>query len=399
MKARNKQFREKCLCSLILILIYIVGQNIPVPWVKVTPVSDSADGLFETIRSVIGSSGTLVSLFHMGIMPWMTSSILMQLINFSRSKKKRITNSDMKLLTHVIAVIFCAVMAWMETGKMAFATLIGGSLSATRMGVTLLLTLGTVAVIAMAEKNTQKGMGGISLFILVNILRSMEALLPKLVVFGRQAAFFVGMGLLAATAIVWMEEAEFRVPSQKIMIYNDMAENGQFALKFAPIGIQPLMYVMGFYMVPYFILRLLSNFFPSNGLIFTLMANLNYSRPAGLAAFCLCFVFVTAALIAIYVSPEEIADEMRRNGECLVGVRPGADTERFIRRRLVIMGTASTALIIVMAALPLLFGGVWNVDSRLSSLPMNFMILAGIVKMLRQETVSLRVLDRYKEVF
>ena len=64
MKSRNKQFTQKCLCSLIIILIYIVGQNIPVPWVMIMPATDSGSGIFENIRGVIGSSSRVVSLFH-----------------------------------------------------------------------------------------------------------------------------------------------------------------------------------------------------------------------------------------------------------------------------------------------------------------------------------------------
>ena len=399
MRSGNKQFRQKCLCSLIIILIYLVGQNIPAPWVLVKPVTDPADGIFENIRSIIGSSGRIISLFHMGIMPWMTSSILLQLFNFSRAKKKRMANSDIKALTHVMAVIFCAVMMWMQSGDLQYASLLGNSLLATRVVLTGIITLGTVAVIAMAERNTEKGMGGISLFILVNILRGMESLVPAFGQFGRKTWFFVAMALVTAVVIVWMEDAEFRCPSQKIMIYNDMAENGHFALKFAPIGIQPLMYVMGFYMVPYFILRILRVAFPHNGVVAAMLTGMNYSRPSGLVLFCLCFAFVTAALIAVYVNPEEIADEMRRNGECLVGIRPGKDTEAFVKRKLVVMGTTSTAIIAVMASAPLLLGGIWSLDTRLSSLPMNAMILAGIIKMLRQEIAAMRVLDRYKEVF
>ena len=399
MKSRNKQFTQKCLCSLIIILIYIVGQNIPVPWVMIMPATDSGSGIFENIRGVIGSSSRVVSLFHMGIMPWMTSSILLQLVNFSRSKKKRISNSDMKLMTHIIAVVFCAVMTWLQSGEMQFASLLLGSLAATRAGVTVLLTLGTVAVIYMAEKNTDKGMGGISLFILVNIVRSMENLLPELADLGARAALFAAMGLLAAVGIVWMEEVEFRMPSQKVMIYNDMSENGHFALKFIPIGIQPLMYVMGFYMVPYFILRILASIWRDNPAFIRLARRMNYSNPFGLAAFCVCFVFVTAALIAIYVNPEEIADEMQRSGECLVGLHPGRETELYIKHMLKLMGTVSTVMILVMAVLPLALGAAWQTDPRLSSLPMNCMILAGIIKLLRQETAAMRVLDRYKEVF
>ena len=399
MKSGNKQFKQKCLCSLIIILIYIVGQNIPVPWVKIMPAEEAGSGIFENIRSVIGSSSRIVSLFYMGIMPWMTSSILLQLVNFSRSKKKRLSNSDMKLMTHIIAVVFCAVMTWMQTGNMLYDSLLGGSLAATRAAVTAILTLGTVAVIYMAEKNTDKGMGGISLFILVNIVRSMENLLPEFSIFGGRAVLFAVMSLLAAFGIVWMEEAEFRMPSHKIMIYNEMSEKGHFALKFAPIGIQPLMYVMGFFMVPYFVFTILAGIWEDNPLFISIARRINYSNPYGLTLFCVSFVFVTAALIAIYVNPEEIADEMQRSGECLVGLHPGRETQLYIAHMLKLMGTLSTAMIMVMAVFPLALGSALKMDPRFSSLPMNCMILAGIIKLLRQEMEAMRVLDRYKEVF
>ena len=88
MKSGNKQFKQKCLCSLIIILIYIVGQNIPAPWVKIMPAEEVGSGIFENIRSVIGSSSRIVSLFYMGIMPWMTSSILLPVVNLLALEEK-----------------------------------------------------------------------------------------------------------------------------------------------------------------------------------------------------------------------------------------------------------------------------------------------------------------------
>ena len=403
MKIRLKQFTQKGLYSFVIVLIYIVGQNIPLPWVAMT----SADGsgqqnIFASIRSVLGSSSSITSIFHLGLMPWMTASILMQLINFTRSKRKRLPNTDMKRYTRLLAVVLCMCNAWLDSAGMDFVSLVGGSVMLTRMAVVAVLTLGTAAVIFLSEKNNDNGVGGISLFIFINIVRNTEALLVGKAaadVGAGRAAVFGLLGLAAVAAVVFMEESEFRMPSQKIMIYNEMAENSYFALKFAPIGIQPLMYVMGFYLVPCFLLDVLSRLFPHVAPLRYLSDNMGYSNPVGLTAFCLSYVFVTAALIAVFVSPEEIADEMLRGGECLVGLRPGRTTERYLKKVLTVMGSASTAVILLLLAVPMGLGIAWNVDTRISSLPMSAMILAGIIKSIRQEIVSLRVLDHYKEVF
>lgn len=402
MKIRLKQFTRKGLYSLVIVLIYIAGQNIPLPWIGMNPADGSGQqNIFASIRSVLGSSSRITSIFHLGLMPWMTASILMQLVNFTRSRRKRLPNTDMKRFTRLLAVALCVLNAWLDSAGMDFVSLVGGSVTLTRMAVTAVLTMGTVAVIFLSEKNNDNGVGGISLFIFINIVRNTEALLVGKAadVGAGRAAIFGLLGLIAVIAVVFMEDSEFRMPSQKIMIYNEMAENSYFALKFAPIGIQPLMYVMGFYLVPCFLLDVLSRLFPHVAPLRYLSDNMGYSNPVGLTAFCLSYVFVTAALIAVFVSPEEIADEMLRGGECLVGLRPGRTTERYLKKVLTVMGSASTAVILLLLAVPMGLGIAWNVDTRISSLPMSAMILAGIIKSIRQEIVSLRVLDHYKEVF
>ena len=391
-KKQNRRLRKKLYCTICLVMVYLLGQNIPIPGTHSAAVSEEAAGLFEFIQSALGSGGEDTTLFSLGLMPYMSASILM---SFYRKSKKSEKNKDANVFiqrrTKLLALCFAVFQAVIR----ASGTEAGGGFLE-KSYIAVILTAGTFQILWLTEQNSQYGIGGMSAFILVNILRNAAKKLT-----GSGGGLSAGelwiIPMLAAVVIltVAFEYGEIRIPVQKVLIHSDMAEESFMAVKMNPAGTQPAMYVMSFYLLPYYMVKGLELLYPGNRILSYLYENMDYTRPVGLAVFLCLFCLVTVGLAFLYIDPKEIAGQMQKSGDCIPGVRPGGETESCLRRTVLFCAFTSAAAMGICIGLPFFVQAVGGRSNGLYSMPMTLMILSGIILNIREEGSAVRDLDSY----
>ncbi len=408
MQQKGDLFFRKLFYSLLLILIYLVGRGVPVPWVIPADHQDLfAMDLSSMIGDMLGKDPSGGSVLALGLGPYMSTMIFVQIASgLTRKKKdKKLSRKLIRRISISIAMVVAAVQGFVETAKMELRPDYFTGIPTSRILTVITLMAGVAVVIFLAETNTEKGLGGMSAFILVNVLtnaRKSMTLIVLQVLENKEQGLLMLMGLLGAGILlivqtVVFDYAEIRLKIYRIMIHNDLSDIGYLPIKLNPSGSMPVMFAMTFFLIPYYILAGLRILLPDNRILSVIVDNFQMSEVPGVIFYILVIVFLNFGFAAVFIDPGELAKNFREGGDCLVGVQPGAPTEKAIKRHLRFCCSVSAAVQCVIVGVPMLAGAVTHTQSKLNSLPMTVMILAGITLSVVREAQVLMEFRDYKK--
>ena len=407
---RSRRLKKKFTVAFVVVLVYILGQNIVLPNIRPDDVGVLSDQTFvQMVQTVNGSSRQVISVFSLGIMPYMMASILLMLKNLGSSNRRRVQVMSPQKQAKILTLFICMVMAFLRTADYEYTELFFGSLLLTRLFTMIVLIAGAFTIIWLADLNTGDGIGGMSLIIIVNIIKNIVRSIFKVWsgfetgVYGSgkdlcHIILLAAIGLLSMITINVLEESEFRIPVQKVMIYNDMSEDNYMAFKLDPVGIQPMMYVMAFYMIPYYLFNILAYLFPGRPLFAVLAAGSQLDHFSGLGLFMVLFFLLTLALALVEINPSDLAEQMQKSGDCIIGLRPGRKTRDYIKKVVLSLTVISSVLLGALVGLPMLLRIIWGLSQELTMIPMSLMFIGGISRNISQEIKIVGRLDSYQEV-
>ncbi|NRA11031.1 MAG: preprotein translocase subunit SecY [Crocinitomicaceae bacterium] len=382
---RVEELRKRIILTLSIILIYRIGSFIILPGVDyavlqgVKPPEPGEGNMLETLLSLFtGGSFTNVSIMALGIMPYISASIIMQLLGMAvpavqkmqqegESGRKRINN-----YTRILTIVICAFQAptyitMYASSKMA--NLGAGPQSAfpheawsfTWMSAIVLLVAGAMFAVWLGERITDKGVGnGISLLITVGILaRLPEAFMAEI---GLQSGnliqivleIFAFMLVVLATILIVQGVRKVPLNTAKRVVGNRAAED-QGARSYLPIkvnasGVMPIIFAQAIMTVPLMVMS------PDGfiGQVFGDIYGVGYN-----AALAILIIVFTYFYTAIMINPRKIADELKRSGGFIPGIRPGEETADYIDSlvsRITFPGSVFLALIAILPAFAAMAG-------------------------------------------
>ena len=408
MQQKGDLFLRKLFFSLMLILFYLVGRGVPVPWVIPAEHQDLfAMDLSSMIGDMLGKDPSGGSVLALGLGPYMSTMIFVQIASSltRKSKDKKPSRKATRRISIAIAMVVAAVQGFVETANMELRPDNYAGIPTSRVLTVITLMAGVAVVIFLAETNTEKGLGGMSAFILVNVLtnaRKSMTLIVLQVLENKEQGLLMLMGLLGAGILlivqaVVFDYAEIRLKIFRIMIHNDLSDIGYLPIKLNPSGSMPVMFAMTFFLIPYYILAGLRLLFPENGVLGIIVDNFQMSEVPGVIFYILVIIFLNFGFAAVFIDPKELAKNFREGGDCLVGVQPGEPTEKAIKRHLHFCCGVSAAVQCILVGGPLLLGAITNSQSKLNSMPMTMMILTGItISIIREAQVLMEFRD-YKK--
>ncbi|MFT6503842.1 MAG: preprotein translocase subunit SecY [Crocinitomicaceae bacterium] len=381
-----EELRKRIILTLSIILIYRIGSFIILPGVDYTvlqanqaqPAGDP--NMLETLLSLFtGGSFTNVSIMALGIMPYISASIIMQLLGMAvpavqkmqqegESGRKRINN-----YTRILTIVICAFQAptyitLYASSKMA--NIGGANVSAfghdawsfTWMSAIVLLVAGAMFAVWLGERITDKGVGnGISLLITVGILaRLPEAFMAEI---GLQSGnliqivieIFAFMLVVLATILIVQGVRKVPLNTAKRVVGNRAAED-QGARSYLPIkvnasGVMPIIFAQAIMTVPLMVFTAPDSFV---GQVFGDIYGVGYN-----AALAVLIIVFTYFYTAIMINPRKIADELKRSGGFIPGIRPGEETADYIDSlvsRITFPGSVFLALIAILPAFAAMAG-------------------------------------------
>lgn len=379
-----EELRQRILLTLGMILIYRVGTFITLPGIDPTALdtvsSQGSSGLLGLVNLFAGGAFSRASIFALGIMPYISASIAIQLLTlavpyFQKLQKegesgRRELNQYTRLLTIVVTGFQAA--GYVVYLKNSDAAAILPSLSPFLFSISTIvcLTAGTLFVMWMGEKITDKGVGnGISLIIMVGILaRFPQSILEEFtsrMTKGGVLAFVIEMAFLIVVigACILLIQGTRRIPVQyakrNIVQGGKMMQAGgvrqYLPLKLNASGVMPIIFAQAIMFLPATIGQFLPGFDQNNSLLIAF--NDLTSVPYNLTYFILIVAF-TYFYTALIVNPTQISEDLKRNSGFIPGVKPGKKTEDFIDTvisRITLPGAIFLGIVAILPALVMVF--------------------------------------------
>ncbi|CZD08465.1 preprotein translocase subunit SecY [Streptococcus pneumoniae] len=392
---------KKGLASLFLLFIYVLGSRMTLPFVDLNTKDFLGGSTAYLAFSAALTGGNLrsLSIFSVGLSPWMSAMILWQM--FSVSKRLGLTSTSIEIqdrrkmyLTLMIAVIQSLAVSLRLPVQSSYSAILVVLMN------TLLLIAGTFFLVWLSDLNASMGIGGST----VILLSSMVLNIPQDVLETFQTVhiptgivvLLVFMTIIFSYLLALMYRARYLVPVSKIGLHNRFKRYSYLEIMLNPAGGLPYMYVMSFLSVPTYLFILLGFIFPNHSGLMTLSKEFMIGKPlwvyvyiSVLFLFSIIFAFVT-------MNGEEIADRMKKSGEYIYGIYPGADTSRFINRLVLRFSVIGGLFNVVMAGGPMLFVLFDEKLLRLAMIPGLFMMFGGMIFTIRDEVKALRLNETYK---
>ena len=387
--------KYKLLYTIIILMIYITGKSLPLYGIDLSAylykTVDAQGILFQTISGDIYRC----SIFALGISPYMISSMIMQVINAIQGSESRAKKSPLKMNRQILGLtlFFAIVQATLEVRQLQF-NVNPDELLMTRMIATMEMVAGVMIIIWLSSRNKRYGIGGQTALIFVNILDGIRTTLTS----AEQDMLYVpiAISLLVMFVMLIMENAEMRIPLQRISIHNIYADKNYLAIKLNPIGVMPAMFGTAFFMVPQIIIRILKMIFPQNETILWWNNNMVLTKPLGVVIYICVLYALTIGFSRVFINPKELTEQFLKSGDCLENIRAGKDTKRYLSKTITRVSILSATVMSICLGLPMILQMYGKMDNLLTTLPSSIMMLTGIWCNLYREVVAIKELDEYK---
>lgn len=370
------ELRQKILYTLALLLIVRVGSHITLPGIDSFLLSEAmsnktSDNLFGLYDLFVGGAFSNAAIFALGIMPYISSSIIIQLLGavvpyFQKLQRegeegrKKITQ-----LTRYGTVLISAFQAWGTTIHLNNLTYNGQSIVAApgfafTVTTIVFLVAGTMFIMWMGEQITERGIGnGISLIIFIGIINRLPfALLDeyRLIAAGQRniiiEIIILAFMVLVIAGIVLVTQGTRRIPVQYAKrvvgrkVYGGVTQ--YIPLRVNTAGVMPIIFAQSIMFIPSTVL----SFFPDSEAMQTLATYFVHTSLSYSIIYALIIIFFTYFYTAIAFNPQDVAENMKKQGGFVPGIRPGKPTAEFIDNILTKITLPGSIFLAIIAILP-----------------------------------------------
>ena len=387
----NKDLRIRIYYTLGMLFIFILGISIRVPGTE--NVANNL-GFLELLNTMGGGALRNFSIFALGVMPYITAQIIMQLLEmdvvpyFSELAKQGATGRQkLNQLSRYFGIAF----AFIEGYAFAFA-FFGKNASPTQyLYIALVLTAGTSFLLWLGDQISKKGLGnGISLIIMAGIIATLPQMFidvfKDLITFTGTAQvitlgivkllIFVIIYLAIIVGVVFVENSERRIP---IQYANKSTSYGNNASNFMPVklnssGVMPVIFASALLSVPSIIATVVNK----EGFSLFVQKYLSYTTPVGFVLYILLIFIFAYFYTFIAIKPEEFSKNLQENGGYIPGIKPGEETKKYLSKilsRITILGATFLA---ILAALPILFSKFTTLPTSVSVGGTGLLIVVGV---------------------
>ena len=407
---KNKQLRKKLLFTTLILIVVRFGSQLPIPEIDSAQISaylKSALGdSFSLLNSFTGGSFMQMSVFALSVTPYITSSIIMQLMTIvipaleEMQKDGEDGRKRMAKITRYVTV----VLAIIEGAGLAIGFANQGALGTdyttfTIVTMIIALTAGAVLVMWLGERITESGIGnGISIILLVNIVSGMPGDFTSLYnqfMKGKQigpaliaGCVIVGVVLAVVVFVIVLSDAERHIPVQysKKMQGRKLfgGQQSKIPLKVNTAGVIPIIFASSIMQFPIMLQNVLK--YENNGFIGKALTSLNSStwfdashpkRSIGLLIYIVLVVLFAYFYTSITFNPLEISNNMKKQGGFIPGIRPGKPTVDYLNKILKYIIFIGAAGLTIVAVVPFFFNGVFGASVSFGGT--SIIIVVGVI--------------------
>lgn len=414
-----EELRQRILTTLGLILIYRVGVYVVLPGIDPAALEalnkQGEGGILGIINLFSGGAFSRASVFALGIMPYISASIAVQLLTIAVpyfQKLQKEGESGTRQINQITRIITVGITALQSIGYVAnLKSLAPGAITIGEplftISTLLVLTAGTIFVMWIGERITENGIGnGISLIIMIGIIARLPLALlaewsSRMEGAGGPVIFILEIILLVVVVMltILLVQGTRRIPVQyaKRVVGNRQygGVRQYIPLKINAAGVMPIIFAQALMFIPPFIATSMPNFIDPNGWFASQFSN-NHSVGYNLVIAFLVIVF-TYFYTALIVNPIQMADEMKKNGGFIPGVKPGRNTADFIDSILSRITLPGSVFLAIVTILPAIAGGFFNVNIQFAMFygGTSLLILVAVVLDTLQQIESYLLMRHY----
>lgn len=390
---KNKDLRKRILFTFVVLFIFKLGTTIVVPGIDKESLGTKNLGFLELINAMGGGALEQFSIFALGVMPYITASIVVQLLQMDiipyfaeLSKQGGTGRTKLNQITRYLGIALAFIQGYMYS----FAFVKGGT-PIEYMMFALILTAGTSLLLWLGDQITAKGIGnGISLIIMAGIIATMpnmfiqawDGMIPdgattQQLAFGiTKFVLFVIMYIAIILGVVFVETSERRIPIQYAnkSTSSKLAKQNYIPFKLNSAGVIPVIFASAIISIPGMIASALKN----DG--FTLFVNkwLTMTTPTGFIIYVLCIFAFAYFYTFLQLKPKELAENLNQNGGFIPGVRPGDETVNYVSKVLKRITTVGALSLVIIAAIPIIFGAISSLPSSVRVGGTSLLIVVGV---------------------
>ena len=394
---KNKDIRKKILFTLAILFIYRLGSAIPAPGINDSIISLSANSLLNMMSILGGGSIEQMSIFSLGVGPYITASIIIQLLSMDiipalteMAKSGKKGRQQMDIITRYLGVVLGLVQGYFivqllstqykmvdNPGFMSYAY------------ISVIFTAGSMFLLWLADQITTKGIGnGVSVIIFAGIVADMPNNF-KLVYntfIGENATSKLGwpgfliyclMFIAIIVLVVVMQMAERRIPIQQSTsqrLNKTKGDLNHLPLKINSASVIPVIFAGALIQGP----QIIASWVNTNAYNF-LSKLCDFTNPWFLLFYAILIILFTFFYTNLTVDPEKMAEDLGKQGQYIPGIRPGSETKKYITKvlgRITFMGAMAIALI---AALPTIFTELTGLPDTVKLGGTSILIAVGVV--------------------
>ena len=401
---RTPDLRKKLLFSVFIIAVFRLGQQLPTPGVSQTAVQtclavSTKSDLFQLLNLFSGNGITKLTVFALGIMPYITASIILQLLAVVIPRLEALRQegqTGQAKITQYTRYLTIGLAILQSTGIIALARshelipgcsadLIPNPSVFTIATMVIIMTAGTAVIMWLGELITDRGVGnGMSVMIFTQIIAVVPSQLE--LIYESKGKFVFALVMIMAVVIIGfvalMEQAQRRIPIQyaKRMVGRRMygGTSTYIPLKINQAGVIPVIFASSLLYIP----ELAAQLFGHNGTTGWAQwvdANLVVSdRPAYAIAFFVLIVFFTYFYVSITFNPTEVADGMKKSGGFIPGIRPGGPTAGYLSHVLSRLTAAGSLYLGLIALIPVVAIGLLDATAQFPLGGTSLLIMVGV---------------------
>lgn len=395
---------KRVLWTLFFLFIYCLGNQLVLPFVdlKNANIFGGAIGSLAFSSAMMGGNLRSMSLFSVGLSPWMSAMILWQMFSFS--KKMGLKNLPIEIQDRrrmYLALGIAIVQSLAVSLNLPIVSGVNASLAIFMN--TILLIAGTFFLVWLSDLNSLFGIGGS----IVILMASMMANLPYQIMDSIEK---LGIGwnvllplILFSLVFLYVsgvvQRARYRISINKINIHNRFKQYSYLDIMLNPAGGMPFMYAMSLVSIPQYVFMLIQFIHPENKWTSGAIKALTVGQPLWLVVYLVVLFVLGLAFAFVNVSGEQISERMRKSGEYIYGVYPGQETSAYINHLVLRLGFIGALYMLFMAGAPMLIILVNPDYLQLSMIPGTFLIFSGMIYNVNEEMKALKLNTSYTPLF
>lgn len=400
-----EDLRRRILFTLILLIVYRLGAFIPVPNINtdVLKLQDQANqsDVFGLLNTFSGGALFQFSIFAMGIMPYITASIIVQLLSmdviprFAQwAKEGDVGRKKMTQVTRYGTIVLGLIQAFgLSIGfNRLYSGLVIDSGFTTFALIAIVLTAGTAFLMWLGEQITEYGIGnGISIIIFAGIVSAIPTSIQQIYksLFTTDAALFLNIVKLIIIAVVvvliiagviFVQQGVRKIPVQyaKRVVGRKMygGQTTHIPLKVNAAGVIPVIFALSLLMFP----PTIASYWRGNVVAEWIINNLsiNQTAPLAIVLYVLLIIGFTYFYTFVQINPVQMADQMKKNGGYIPGIRPGKTTSTYLTRVMTRITLSGALFLSAISILPMLFGGLAGLPSSVKIGGTSLLIVVGV---------------------